>query len=79
MHEYKAFEQARLVHRYLDEMNHAIGRQADRDQNLIAAIEFIWDAATADRAQEIVDERRTSVRVRRGSGAAMPPGRGRKR
>jgi hypothetical protein len=76
MHEYRAFKPATFVQRYLDEMNHAIGRQADRDQNLIAAVEFIWDSATADRAQQLVDERRASDRRRGPSGK---PERGRRK
>jgi hypothetical protein len=74
-HEYNAFELATLVDRYLDELNHAIGRQVHRDQNLVAAVEFMWDAATADRAQHLIDERRTSVRGRASSGSGRGSGR----
>jgi Nucleotidyltransferase of unknown function (DUF6036) len=61
IHDHKALAVQTLVARYLEEMDHAIGRQADRDQNLIAAIEFLWDAATADRAQQVVEKRRSRV------------------
>ena len=61
IHEHKALEVRTLVARYLDEMDHAIGRQADRDQNLIAAIEFLWDAETADRAQRFIEKRRSGA------------------
>lgn len=50
-----------LLQRYTDEMKHAIGRKADHDQNLIAAVEFIWDEATADRAQRLLQHRRTNA------------------
>jgi len=65
MHEHKLLDPTKLVKRHLDEMNHAIGRQADRDQNLLAAIEFMWDAETADRAQQLIDQRRSHERARR--------------
>lgn len=58
MHEAKPLDATTLVKRYLDEMSHAIGRLADRDQNLVAAIEFIWDAANADAAQRRIDAHR---------------------
>lgn len=45
-----------LLDRYLQEMGHAIGRQNDRDMNLVAGIELMWDAKTADLA-----ERRTQA------------------
>ena len=62
IHEHKALVVQTLVARYLDEMDHAIGRQADRDQNFVAAIEFLWDTATADRAQQIVDKHRSRAK-----------------
>jgi hypothetical protein len=46
-------------------MKHAIGRPADLDQNLIAAIELIWDERSADRAQAVVEEHRASARARK--------------
>jgi hypothetical protein len=65
MHEHKALELAVLVQRYLEEMNHAIGRQADRDQNLIAAVEFTWDSASADGAQQLIERGRAATRRRK--------------
>jgi hypothetical protein len=61
IHDHKALEFDVLLRRYLDEMNHAIGRQADRDQNLVAAVEFIWDERTADRAQQMIEQHRAKV------------------
>jgi Nucleotidyltransferase of unknown function (DUF6036) len=59
MHEHRALDAGVLVKRHLDEMEYAIGRQADRDLNFVAGVEFIWDATTADRAQRRIDERRS--------------------
>jgi hypothetical protein len=61
IHDHKPLELDVLLRRYLDEMNHAIGRQADRDQNLMAAVEFIWDEPTADRAQQMIEQHRTKA------------------
>lgn len=47
-----------LIKRYLDEMNHAIGRQADHDQNLVAAIEYLWNAERADAAEQQIQRAR---------------------
>jgi hypothetical protein len=66
IHEHEPLIADELVHRYLAEMKHAIGRPADLDQNLLAAIELIWDERTADRAQAVVDARRASERARKG-------------
>lgn len=60
IHEHKALNVTALVRRYVEEMNHAIGRHADRDQNLIAAVEFMWDAATADHAERLIERSRAS-------------------
>jgi hypothetical protein len=62
IHEHAPLNARTLVERYLDEMSHAVGRQADRDQNLIAAIELMWDATVADWAQMTVDARRAKER-----------------
>jgi hypothetical protein len=63
IHEHEPLTVEVLIERYLDEMNHAIGRQADRDQNLVAAIELMWDVPSADRAQVVIDARRASERT----------------
>ena len=60
IHDHKPLDSHVLVQRYLEEMEHAIGRRADRDQNLIAAVEFLWDSASADRAQQVVERYRKS-------------------
>lgn len=63
MHESKPLDPKVLLERYLAEMGHAIGPVADHDQNLVAAIEFLWDGETADRAQGRLDaHRRGSTR-----------------
>ena len=61
IHAHKPLDVDVLLQRYLDEMNHAIGRQADRDQSLVAGVEFIWDEATADRAQQMVEQHRAKA------------------
>jgi hypothetical protein len=68
MHAHKPFELATLVKRHLEEMDHAIGRQADRDQNLIAAVEFIWDATSADLVQLQIDHHRAAKKAERAQG-----------
>lgn len=67
MHERKALELDVLVQRYLAEMNHAIGRQADRDQSLIAAIEFMWDSGSADGAQQLIERSRAGTKRKGGA------------
>ena len=72
MHEHEPLDPTKLVKRYLDEMNHAIGREADRDQNLIAAVEFMWDEAKADRAEHLIRQRRSAKQAGRSSATGNP-------
>jgi hypothetical protein len=62
MHTSNPLDPKVLLDRYLAEMGHAIGSEADHDQNLVAAVEFLWDEATADRAQQQVDAHRRNLK-----------------
>ncbi len=68
-----------LVERYLEEMQHAIGRQADRDLCLLAGVEVIWDSTTADLAQKQVERHRANTLPLVKSEERRPRTRGRRR
>ncbi|MGD8861165.1 MAG: hypothetical protein PVI30_14250 [Myxococcales bacterium] len=60
--------QADQIRRFLEALDShldvpvQIGQKLDHDQNLVAAIELLWDTKTADRAEALIEEHRAARR-----------------